>query len=214
MIRTAAASVAAVAAVALSSSVAHAQPTVTEEEARQVAAVVVEELTKEDVVPYQAKLFSFIAGYHGDVAGFGELRAGFGKGKFKRSMTLPSVTMYRVELAVRGAYGRTDSIAASLLGGWGKVSYLGITLEAGVDAHLAPGDVAVGPIGSIGFRVGPVGLHTSVWTHVTGDESDSGIVVGLGFTKGDFMSPADVAKARAKERVKLELQQRGIPLPP
>lgn len=214
MIRTAHLAVAAAATLALTASVAHAQPAVSEEDAQKVADVVVEELTKEDTVPYRAKLFSIIAGYHSDVAGFGELRVGFGKGKFKRSMALPSVTMYRAELAVRGAYGRSDSVAASLLGGWGKVSYLGITLAAGVDAHLAPGDVAVGPIAAIGLRVGPVGLHTSVWTHVTGDEPEGGITFGLGFTKGDFKSPADVAKERAKERVKLELQQRGIPLPP
>ena len=214
MFRTATVATAAAAALALSTSVAHAQPAVSEEDAKKIAAVVVEELTKEDTVPYKAKLFSVIAGFHGDVAGFGELRLGFGKGKFKRSMKLPSVTMYRAELALRGSYGRSDALAASLLGGWGKVSYLGITLEAGVDAHVAPGDLAFGPIASIGFRVGPVGLHTTAWTHVTGDVSDSGIAVGLGFTKGDFMSPSDVAKARAKERVKLELQERGIPLPP
>lgn len=204
--------VVAAAALVLAASTAHAQPVVTEEDARKVAEVVVDELKKEDTVPYKAKLFSIIAGYHSDVAGFGELRAGFGKGKFKRSMKLPSVTMYRLELAVRGAYGRTDSVAGSLLAGWGKVSYLGITLGAGVDGHFAPGDLAFGPIASLGFRVGPVGLHTSVWSHLTGEETDTGIAVGLGFTKGDFMSPADVAKARAEERVKLELRARGIPV--
>jgi hypothetical protein len=211
MIRTALASAL---AVALAAGTTHAQPAVSEEDAQKVADVVVEELTKEDTVPYKTKIFSVIAGYHGDVAGFGELRVGLGKGRFKRSMALPSVTMYRAELALRGAYGRTDSIAASLLGGWGKVSYLGITLAAGADVHLAPGDLAVGPIATIGLRVGPVGLHTSVWTHVTGDEPEGGITFGLGFTKGDFKSPADVAKERAKERVKLELEERGIPLPP
>jgi hypothetical protein len=202
-----------VAALALSTSTAHAQPAISDEEAKAVADVIVEELTKEDTVPIKAKVFSFIAGYHGDVAGFGELRAGFGKGKFKRSMTLPSVTMYRVGLAVRGAYGRDDSIAASLLGGFGMVSYLGITLDGGLDVHVAPGDLAFGPIVSLGFRVGPVGLHSSFWTHTGGDKTVAGVAFGLGFTKGDFMSPADVAKARAKERVKLELKEHGIPVP-
>jgi hypothetical protein len=200
--------------VALAAGTAAAQPVVTEEDARKVGSIVVEELKKEDTVPYKSPIFSLIAGFHGDVAGFGELRVGYGTGTFKRAMITPTVTLKRVELALRGAYGRTDSVAGSLMIGWSKVSLLGIQLGAGVNTHLAPGDVALGPIATLGFRAGPFGLHTSVWTHLTGDESDTGFTIGLGYTKNDFKSPADVAKERAKERVKLELEQRGIPLPP
>jgi hypothetical protein len=117
--------------------------------------------------------------------------------------------MWRASAAVRGAYGRTDSVAASLLGGWGKVSLLGITAEAGVDAHLSPGDVSLGPTATIGLRVGPFGLHTSVYSHLTGGAEDYGFLIGLGYTMKDFKSPSDAAKERARE----EAKARGIPLP-
>jgi hypothetical protein len=198
---------------ALSAGVARAQPSVSEEDAKKVAVAIGDELGRTDVVPHQTVFASLVGGFHGDVAGFAELRVGYGKGRFKRALLLPSVTMWRVSAAVRGAYGRTDSVAASLLGGWGKVSLLGITVEAGVDAQVSPGDLSLGPIATLGFRVGPVGLHTSVWSHLTGDESDTGFTVGLGYTIKDFKTPSDVAKERAKERLKLELEQRGLPLP-
>ncbi len=193
---------------ALAAGSAAAQP-VTEAQAKAVADVAVGELKRTDVVPHQTIFASIVAGYHGDVAGVGELRVGYGKGRYKRNLVLPTVTMWRLSAAVRGAYGRTDSVAASLLGGWGKVSLLGVTLEAGVDAHLAPGDVALGPIATLGLRVGPVGLHTTVWTHLTGDETEGGFTVGLGYSLRDFKSPGDVAKERAEE----ELRSRGLPLP-
>jgi hypothetical protein len=117
--------------------------------------------------------------------------------------------MWRASAAVRGAYGRTDSVAASLLGGWGKVSLLGITAEAGVDAHLSPGDVSLGPTATIGQRVGPFGLHTAVYSHLTGGAEDYGFLIGLGYTMKDFKSPSDAAKERARE----EAKARGIPLP-
>ena len=204
MLRT----VVAVLVVALTAGTAFAQP-VTEEEAKKVADVIGVELRREEVVPHKTVFATILGGYHGDVAGFAELRVGYGKGKYKRNLLLPSTTLWRVSAAVRGAYGRTDSVAASLLGGWGKISLLGITVEAGVDAHLTPGDAAFGPIGTIGLRVGPLGLHTTVWTHLTGDESDTGFTIGLGWTFKDFKSPGDVAKERAED----ELRLRGIPIP-
>ncbi|MBZ0237946.1 MAG: hypothetical protein K8M05_36880 [Deltaproteobacteria bacterium] len=197
-----------IALVALAAGSASAQ-TVTEEDAQKVADAVVGELKREEVVPHKTFFASILAGYHGDVAGFGELRVGYGKGRFKRNLVLPTVTMWRVSAAVRGAYGRTDSVAASLLGGWGKVSLLGVTLEAGVDAHLAPGDVTLGPIATLGLRVGPFGLHTTVWTHLTGEETEGGFTIGLGYTIKDWKSPSEVARERAKE----ELLERGVPLP-
>ena len=202
----------AVATLALSAAAAHAQPAITEDDARKIGSVVVEELKKDDVVPYKSPLFTLIAGYHGDVAGFGELRVGYGKGRFRRKMITPAVTLKRIELAVRGAYGRTDSVAGSLIAGWSKVSVLGIQLGAGVDVVVAGGGAVVGPIATLGFRVGPFGLHTSVWSHF-GDYGGVGYTVGIGYTKNDFKSPADVAKERTKERIKLELEQRGIPMP-
>lgn len=198
-----------VVALALSATVAHAQPTVTEADAKKVADAIGVELERTEVVPHKTVFASLIGGFHGDVAGFTELRVGYGKGRYKRALLLPTVTMWRVSAAVRGAYGRTDSVAASLLGGWGKVSLLGVTVEAGVDAHVSPGDVDLGPIATLGFRVGPVGLHTSVWSHLTGDQSDMGFTIGLGYTVKDFKSPSDVAKERAEAELKL----RGIPIP-
>lgn len=192
---------------ALAAGSAFAQPS--ESDAKRVAVVIGDELTRKEVVPHKTVFTSLIGGFHGDVAGFGELRVGYGAGRYKRNILLPTVTMWRVSAAVRGAYGRTDSVAASLLGGWGKVSLLGVTVEAGADAHLTPGDAAFGPIATLGLRLGPVGLHTSVWTHLTGDENDTGFTIGLGYTVKDVKSPADVAEERARD----EAKARGIPIP-
>ncbi|HRK96389.1 MAG TPA: DUF2889 domain-containing protein [Rhodospirillales bacterium] len=71
------------------------------------------------------------------------------------------------------------------------------------------GDIAPAFAGLVGLRVGPVGLHTTVWTHLTGDETEGGFTVGLGYSLRDFKSPGDVAKERAEE----ELRSRGLPLP-
>ena len=180
----------------------------TDADAKAAADIAIAEMKRTEVVPHATPFISLIAGYHGDVAGFGELRVGYGKGKLKRNLLLPSTTLWRASLAVRGAYGREDSVAASLLGGWGKVSWLGITLEGGVDAHLTPGDVTFGPIGTIGVRAGPFGLHTSVWSHL-GDAGDTGFTIGLGYTMKDFVSSSEIAKDRAED----ELKAHGIPVP-
>lgn len=180
----------------------------TDADAKAAADVVVGEMKRTEVVPHSTVFASVIAGYHGDVAGFGELRVGYGKGRFKRNLLWPSMTMWRVSAAVRGFYGRADGVQASLLAGWGKVAPLGITLEAGVDGTLTD-ERAFGPIASLGIRVGHAGLHTTVWTHVTGDTNDAGFTIGLGWTFKDWLGPADVAKLRATEELKI----RGVPLP-
>lgn len=173
----------------------------------QVQTAVLTELRREEVVPYKTPLLSLHAGFHGDVAAMAELRLGFGKGRFKDSLLFPTMTLWRVSLAARGAYGREDSIALSLLGGWSKVSLFGISLEAGADARVDSGDGNLGPIVSGALRIGKLGLHVNTWAHVLDDDTDWGVSLALGINLKDFKGHVDVAKDRAKDRLKDELKQ-------
>jgi hypothetical protein len=182
----------------------------TDADAKAAADIAIAEMKRTEVVPHATPFASLVAGYHSaDVAGFAELRVGYGKGKLKRNLLLPTTTLWRVSAAIRGTYGRSDSVSASLLGGWGKVSYLGFTAELGPDIRISP-DVSFGPIVTLGLRVGPFGLHTSVWSHLSGSgEHDGGLMIGLGYTLEDFVSSSEIAKDRAEA----ELKARGIPVP-
>jgi hypothetical protein len=175
----------------------------------QVQTAVITELRREEVVPYKTPLLSLHAGFHGDVAAMGELRLGYGKGRFKDSLLFPTMTLWRVSLAARGAYGREDSVALSLLGGWSKVSLFGVSLEAGVDARVDSGDRNLGPIVSGALRVGKLGLHLNTWAHVLDDDTDWGVSVALGINLKDYKGHVDVAKDRAKDRIKQELRERA-----
>lgn len=175
----------------------------------QVQTAVLTELRREEVVPYKTPLLAVHAGYHGDVAGLVELRLGYGKGRFKDSLLFPTMTLWRVSLAARGAYGREDSIALSLLGGWSKVSLFGVSLEAGADARVDSGDGNLGPIASGALRIGQLGLHVTTWAHVLDDDTDWGVAVALGLNLKDYQGNADVAKDRAKDKLKRELRDRA-----
>ncbi len=198
----------ALAVVLVGAAPAAAQPAVTEDDARAVADAVVGELKRAEIVPHKTVFATVIAGYHTDVAGFGELRLGYGKGRHKRNILFPTTTLWRFSAAVRGSYGRADAIEGALLAGWGKVGPLGFTIEAGVDARLTDG-FAPGPIVALGFRIGPIGIHGAMAIHFDGDDTGGGGTIGLGYSFKDFIGPSEVAKARAKD----ELKQRGVPIP-
>ena len=166
-----------------------------------VGAEALAELTRKRTHDKRGPVISLHAGYHGDVAGFGELRVGYGAGSFTESLLFPTMRLWRVSAAVRGAYGRDDSVAVSLLGGRSVVSILGWSLEGGVDARvIGDGDLDLGPIVSGALRVGRLGLQVNGWTHVLGDDLDWGFSVGLGVNLGDYTGASDVAKARIKEK--------------
>jgi hypothetical protein len=185
-----------------------AQPVVTEDNAKAVADAVVGELEREEIVPHKTVFATIIAGYHTDVAGFGELRLGYGKGKHKRNLLFPTTTLWRFSAAVRGSYGRADAVEGSLLAGWGKVGPLGFTIEAGLDARLT-GSGAAGPMLALGFRLGPLGIHGAMAWRMVGETAGAAATIGLGYSFKDFIGPGEVAKARAKDELKL----RGVPIP-
>jgi hypothetical protein len=159
------------------------------------------ELTRNETHPRRGPLVSLHAGYHGDVAGMLELRVGYGTGSFTESLLFPTMRLWRASVAARGAYGRTDTLALSLLGGRSVVSLLGFSLEGGVDARvLGGGDANLGPLVSGALRVGRLGLHVNGWTHVLEEELDWGFSVGLGVNLFDYAGATDVAKARIRRR--------------
>src|SRR5688572_16230575 len=130
----------------------------------RIAAATFEELQRTERVKHKGPLLSLHAGYHGDVAGMAELRLGFGTGSATESLLFPTTRLWRFSAAARGAYGRHDSLALSLLAGYSRITLIGFSLEAGVDARvIGDGDAAFGPIASLGIRVGKMGLHTNVW---------------------------------------------------
>lgn len=182
------------------------------EPARGAARTLVGLLGPDDVVPHRGLFVTGMLGYHGDVAGFAELRLGYGRGRHQRRLLFPTTRVWRVSAAVRGAYGRDDSVAVSLLGGWSKVSLFGLVLEGGVDARLDPGDRAVGPIVSAALRLDGLGLHATTWAHVT-DATAWGFTIGLGWTFGDHRNTVDSAADRARQRARDEAGARGVPLP-
>lgn len=172
--------------------------------AADVKADAMAELTRKEVHAKRGPLVSLHAGYHGDVAGFGELRLGYGTGHFTEALLFPTMRLWRVSAAVRGSYGRDDSVAVSLLGGRSVVSILGWSLEGGVDARvIGDGDTNLGPILSGGFRAGRLGLHVNGWTHVLEDDLDWGFTVGVGLNLFDYTGATDVAKARLEAKAGL-----------
>ena len=193
MVRAAIASTLTVSLLALGSVPAAASP----------ADVVGDFITKKEVVPLRTKLVGFAVGYHGDVAAMGELELGYGWGRYHRELLLPKTVLWRASLALRGAYGREDSVATSALFGWGRVGVVGVVVQGGVDLHLAPGDLDLGPIARITGRVGPFGLAATTWVHALGDEADWGWTLGLSFTSGDFKKPiTDPGKDKVLDEIK------------
>lgn len=186
------ASVAAAAALALTSATAaHAGP----------GDAAMAELTRNETHPKRGLLVGLHAGYHGDVAGMLELRLGYGTGSFTEALLFPTMKLWRADLAIRGASGRTDSLAVALLAGRSVVSLVGFQLEAGLDARvLGGGDANLGPIVGGAFRLGRLGLHVDGWTHVLDDELDWGFAVALGVNLGDYTGATDVARARIREK--------------
>jgi len=141
-----------------------------------------------------------------------ELRAGWGTGTTKESFLFPTTTLWRVSLAARGAYGREDSLALSLLGGWSSVSLVGVSLEAGLDARVDPDDRNLGPLVTAGLRMGQLGLHLTGWTHVLEDDLDWGFSVALGVNLFDYKGQGDIAKDRAKAKLEEQLDGK-LPVP-
>jgi hypothetical protein len=175
----------------------------------KIISVAVAELKRTEKVPHKGLLVSLHAGYHGDVAGMGELRLGFGTGTSKESLLFPTTKLWRFSVAGRGAYGKEDSLSLSALAGRSHVGFAGYSLEAGLDARvIGDGDPVFGPIVSLGIRFTKLGLHTNVWTHFVEDDNDWGFSIALGMNMGDYVSPADIAKKRAKARIKEEILKR------
>lgn len=170
------------------------------------------ELASAPIVPRQGLLYGLHAGYHGDVAGMLELRVGWGTGKTKESLYLPVTKLWRISAAARGAYGREDTVALSLLGGLSRVAIIGYSLEAGLDARvIGDGDAAFGPIASLGIRSGKAGLHVNVWTHFAAGETDWGFSLALGFNLRDSVGAGDVVRKRARQRVQSNVSSIGGP---
>lgn len=171
------------------------------------------ELASAPIVPRKGLLYGLHAGYHGDVAGMLELRVGWGTGTTRESLYLPTTKMWRIGAAARGAYGRHDTLALSLLAGRSHVGILGYSLEAGLDARvIGDGDAAFGPIASLGLRSGKLGLHVNVWTHFVDGETDWGFSAALGFNLKDSVGAGDVMRKRARARLEAELPS-GVPRP-
>lgn len=80
--------------------------------AADVQADAMAELTRKEVHAKRGPLRSRHAGYHGDVAGSGELRVGDGAGHFTESLLFPTMRLWRASAAVRGACGRDDLVCS------------------------------------------------------------------------------------------------------
>jgi hypothetical protein len=176
----------------------------------RIAAATIAELKRTEIVKHKGPLLALHAGYHGDVAGLLEVRAGWGTGKTKESLLFSSTRLWRLEAAARGAYGREDPVAVSLLGGYSRVGLVGYAVSAGIDARVVgDGDHGVGPIVSLGLRFAQLGLHGNVWTHLGGDEADTGASIAIGYNLGDYTGAGEIAKKRAKARIEAELRERA-----
>lgn len=173
------------AAIGLAAALAAAAAGARDAEAGPVGMGDLADLAKREEKTVHQPFLTGTLGFHGDIAAFAEVKVGYGYGKHVDQFLFDEWNLWRAALAVRGAIGRHDSVAASALLGYGTISLVGLVVEAGVDAKLT-GTRNLGPIVQATVRVGPIGLGGGGWVHLLEDERDWGWNVGLSWTFGDF----------------------------